>query len=154
VSAELPDNLVARENLRLAHERHLSALSDLLSGGLFVDDTDVKGEPERALLLVAGALLKAVTVATFAASDGEDMGVQGGGWVAHSSSLSRNEQHDALCGIVSLLRNGPRVLERLREDGEFRMSSDRIESIEDARETLTRLAGEQELARDEGSVEP
>jgi len=117
-----PDNASTRRNRERARERYLSSLSVLVSGGLFVSTEP--GEAERALMRVAGAMLKAVTVATFTASDGERLDESG--WVAESSVLTRNEQHDALCGIVSLLQNGESVLGWLRDHEEFRESAELV----------------------------
>lgn len=121
----LPDNEVTRENLRQAHERHLAALSAVVTGGLFVCEDDIPGEGERALLRTCGALLKAVVVASFLDGDGERLADGSDGWVADSSVLTSNEQHDALCAITSLLSNGSRVLATLRGNGEYRDSSHR-----------------------------
>jgi hypothetical protein len=150
----LPDNEYTRENLRIARERYLAALSGVVTGGLFIAEDNAPGEGERALLRTCGALLKAVTVATYVDGDGEALDGGSDGWVANSSTLSRNEQHDALCTIVSLLSNGSRVLAELRDKGDYRDSSERYDDASDER--AVRLAGElaleQEDAANDGHV--
>ncbi len=108
-----------------AQERYLSALSTLVTGGLWVgEEPGNEGEAERALCRVAGAMLKAVTVAGFAPDVGDE-DLDAGGWVADSSEFTRNEMHDALHGIVALLSAGPVVIEKLRARGELRLSHER-----------------------------
>jgi hypothetical protein len=143
----LPDNEFTRENERKSRERYLAALSGVVTGGLFICEDNAPGEGERALLRTCGALLKAVTVASFSECDGESVGADG--WVANSSTLSRNEQHEALCAIVSLLSNGSRVLAEIRDKGDYRESAQRHDDAADER--AVRLAGELALEREDAA---
>jgi len=151
----LADDEHARASQHRAHEKYLGHLSNLVSGGLSVSTSDGADlPPERALMRVAGALLKAVVVATFAECDGENLDAEG--WNADSSTLSENEQHAALCGIVALLQDGSKVIEHLRDHDEFREGHERILHREAMREARIKLAGEMAIeaedADDEGPV--
>jgi len=118
-ASPIPDNAFTRESRRLAEEKYLGAISDVVSGGLWTvnDDPMTSCHPGDALCRVAGSLLKAVTLARFAASDDELPG-----WSPSSRALTDAEMQEALSGIGALLRNAPTILDHLRAIGGFRDS--------------------------------
>jgi hypothetical protein len=137
-----------------ARERYLSALSSLVSGGLTVDEEQPHLGPELALLRTAGVLLKAVTLASYSASD--EVAASGDGWTPDSAEMTQDETIIALSGITALLTDGGHVLAELRSSGDFRSSGGRIENIEANQERAARLAGELALEREaanDGSAE-
>jgi hypothetical protein len=118
---------VSDESERRYDERYLSALSNILSGGLLVNTKDGADlPPERALMRVAGALLKAVNIAKF----GDEQIQEEVGWCMDSTRMSDDETQEALSGIIALLRDAPVVLEKLRMENDFRESHERIEHLE------------------------
>jgi hypothetical protein len=124
VSANPTRERLEREAKQRGRERYLSALSDMLSGGLLVDTKNGYDlPPERALMRAAGAMLKAVTLAKFNGSVGQD-DLE---WTNDSTELSDDETHAALSAIGAILRNAPDVFSHLRARGEFRESDQRSE---------------------------
>jgi hypothetical protein len=136
---------------RRAHEEYLSALSNILSGGLLVDThggSDLP--PERALMRVTGALLKAVSLARF----GDEQLSENVEWCMNSTRMTDDETREALSGIIALLRDVPAVMETLRANGEFRESPERIEHADFLREQAVATAGETVVAeREQGEIQ-
>ena len=107
-----------------ADERYLSAVNDIIGGGLCVDDDGYSHA--EALCRVAGALLKTVTLARFNSSSLNNIEPEGSSWEPQSTALSDAELHEALTGIHTLLRRAPVVLDHLRSTGGLRESVERI----------------------------
>jgi hypothetical protein len=141
------------ENQRNAHERYLSSLSNVLSGGLLTDtDKTSSLTPERALCRSAGCLLKAVMVANhYRSEEGpSDMRTWGPGYIG--AQMSEAETLDALACITALLLDGDHALDHLRGTGDYRDSHQRIESLDDSRERAVRLAGEIAIEAEESKA--
>lgn len=131
-----------------AHERYLSSLSKIVTGGLLVDREQQALEPEQALLRVSGALLKAVTLAVYGNPTATDE--QGpDGWCADSAELSPSEAFTAFTAIHSLLSGGGVVLAELRHRDEFRDSAERVEHLESAAAEAEVYAGRAAMAERE-----
>lgn len=118
-------------------ERNATALSRLVTGGLYVSDDEGSGcTAQDAIMKVAGAVTKSVMLAQGTYTD------QHVGLDAAQDSISEDETIAALSLVVALLESGPRVLEALHESGQWRDSLNRWERREEFGETEEVFAAE------------
>jgi hypothetical protein len=107
-------------NVRHGRDRYLSALSNLMSGGLLVDDQQDGLKPETALIHVAGAQIKAVMSCLHLRGSFNETD-----WTLHNHEMTDAELAAALAGVVAVLQGSRVILNRLRASDEFRDSSHR-----------------------------
>jgi hypothetical protein len=122
-------------------ERHATALSRLVTGGLYVSDDPGSGcESEVAIIRAAGAVAKATMLSLGSYTD-HHVALDGA-----QDTMTNDDTIAALSVVVTLLQSGPRALNALREAGTFRDSLTRWETREERGETEEVFAAASEAA--------